>query len=480
MKTIYRKSLILTLAMTLVVCVSCEETFLETAPTTDISDSDIYSSTETVNGVLLGVYNKWRTFEPVNGRMDQSGLHSYNLAHEVMTTDVIITKSWYSAESALTTNTASSNRVKYAWRIFYNSINNLNNVLANIDEVPGEQADKDRIKAEALGMRGFCYFNLVRTYMHTYAIASSTPSIPIYLTPTTAETKGNPKSTVSEVYQQIVSDLTAAANGLSSDRDIKGYMNKDVANGLLARVYMTMENYSLAATHAAQARASYPLMSGTEWKNGFNDDSNVEWIWSQHNNATENPDWGSAIALMGYGSSASGEGGWRMVTELVDSYSATDVRGEVPVFDAGTAFYATTKFVDGASRYSAHYPLMRASEMALIEAEAAARSNNDSGAQDLLFEVQTRADASAVKSTNTGQALLDEIFLEKRKEFWGEGVVYWDMMRNQMPIVRPPSHNVTQNIPANSWQMIFQIPESELLINENISLSEQNPLSGTF
>lgn len=477
MKTINIKLLMLTLTATMFVCGGCEDTFLETAPTTSISDSDIYSSTETVNGVLLGVYKRWRT---IDGRMDQGGLHSYNLAHEVMATDVIVTKSWYSAESALTTNTPSSTRVVYTWRMFYSSINDLNNILANIDDVPGEQADRDRIKAEALGMRGFCYFNLVRTYMHTYAIASSTPAIPIYLTPTTAETKGNPKSTVSEVYQQIVSDLTASLTGLTTDRDIKGYLNKDVVNGLLARVYMTMENYSLAATHASQARASYPLMSATEWKNGFNHDSNVEWIWSQHNNGQENPDWGSAIALMGYGSSASGEGSWRMVTELVDSYSATDVRGELPVFDVGTGFYANTKFVDGPSRYSAHWPLMRASEMALIQAEAQARSNNDAGAQDLLFEVQGRADASAVKSTNTGQALLDEIFMEKRKEFWGEGVMYWDMIRNQMPIVRPPSHNVANSIPANSWQMIFQIPEKELLINENISLTEQNPTSGTF
>ncbi|HUS85854.1 MAG TPA: hypothetical protein VMW76_01340, partial [Bacteroidales bacterium] len=77
-------------------------------------------------------------------------------------------------------------------------------------------------------------------------------------------------------------------------------------------------------------------------------------------------------------------------------------------------------------------------------------------------------------------ALIDEIIEEKRKEFWGEGIYLRDMLRNQMPLVRDATHNYIYNLPANSWEFIFPIPESEILINVNIGQSDQNPTSGVY
>ncbi len=105
-------------------------------------------------------------------------------------------------------------------------------------------------------------------------------------------------------------------------------------------------------------------------------------------------------------------------------------------------------------QYSGDYPYIRSAEMYLIEAEAMAKSSNEPGAQDALYEVQHRADPNAVKSTATGQALIDEIILEKRKEFWGEGVYFFDMLRNQMPLKRDITHQAALRFPANSWEFI--------------------------
>jgi len=62
-----------------------------------------------------------------------------------------------------------------------------------MDDVNGSQAEIDKVKGEALAMRGYCYFELVRRYQHTYGIASNQPGIPIYTEPTTSETLGNPR-----------------------------------------------------------------------------------------------------------------------------------------------------------------------------------------------------------------------------------------------------------------------------------------------
>ncbi len=65
---------------------------------------------------------------------------------------------------------------------------------------------------------------------------------------------------------------------------------------------------------------------------------------------------------------------------------------------------------------------MRAGEMYLIEAEAKAKYN-DATAQDVLFTLVSNCDPGYVKSTKTGQALVDEIILQRRMELWGKGSV---------------------------------------------------------
>jgi len=69
--------------------------------------------------------------------------------------------------------------------------------------------------------------------------------------------------------------------------------------------------------------------------------------------------------------------------------------------------------------------------------------------------------------------------LEKRKEFYGEGIVLLDMLRNSLPLVRDAGHPAGMSIPGNSWDFIFQIPESEFLINKSMEIStDQNPATG--
>jgi hypothetical protein len=77
------------------------------------------------------------------------------------------------------------------------------------------------------------------------------PSTSIY---TELSLAGKPMSTVDEVYKLIISDLTKAVNGLTANRLGKSYINKNVAQGILAQVYQVMGNWQGAAD---AAKASY-------------------------------------------------------------------------------------------------------------------------------------------------------------------------------------------------------------------------------
>lgn len=459
--------------------VGCSDDFLTTGPSTQVSELDAFSTTNTADAVLKGAYRQFRSFGSGAGpsRMDMSGLHSVAICRDVMGPDQLVSKSWWNTEVSYSAFNPTADRPRYNWWLFYKVINNMNNILAKIDNVEGTQADKDKIRGEALALRGFSYFELVNTYAPTYSLGATRAGVPIYLKPTTAETAGNPRSSVGEVYTQLLSDLTTAKSLMTSSRTAKAYMNLNVINGILARVYLTMGNYAEALSSANAARQGYPLMTESEWKSGFKDISNPEWIWGQDNSALENPDWGSAVGQMDT-KNGGNESSLKASNALVSLYSNTDVRKSVHFLDAN-GNWSSRKFQVGSPIYSVDYPYLRSAEMYLIEAEGLARTGNEAGAHTLLHEVQVARDPSAVASTTTGQALIDEIVNEKRKEFWGEGVLMRDMLRLSIPLTRDPLHNTVLNIPANSWLFIFPIPENEFLINRSLNMAtDQNPLTG--
>ncbi len=92
--------------------------------------------------------------------------------------------------------------------------------------------------------------------------------------------EGQPRNTVEDVYAQIIDDLDEAILlHADYDRANNSHMNIDVARGVKARVALVMQDWTSAATLAAQARADYPLMSNAAYKAGFNDYTNGEWMW---------------------------------------------------------------------------------------------------------------------------------------------------------------------------------------------------------
>ena len=118
-----------------------------------------------------------------------------------------------------------------------------------------------------------------------------------------------------------------------------------------------------------------------------------------------------------------------------------------------------------------------------IEAEAKAHGSDPAGALALLNQLQ--ALRGATPTTKTGDALIEDILVERRKELYGEGFAWLDIIRNCKPLVREGNHADYSGhtpIPAKSWTFVYQIPQSEILNNPNINGDiwpdgDQNPFA---
>jgi len=185
----------------------------------------------------------------------------------------------------------------------------------------------------------------------------------------------------------------------------------------------------------------------------------------------------------GYGGIGFGLGYKIIEARLYDMIPDTDLRKAAWVAPGDTSSpypeLTNTKFIDGTGVFEGDYSYMRASEMYLVEAEAKARLG-DATAADVLFEIVSNRDPGYVRSTSTGDALVEEIYLQRRIELWGEGVSWFDLKRLKKPLDRSGAGSnhrsfglVDIDVEGDFFRM--QIPQGELNSNPNLNGSDQNP-----
>ncbi|WP_461488144.1 RagB/SusD family nutrient uptake outer membrane protein [Pontibacter sp. HJ8] len=478
---------------------ACEKDYLETVPSNKVSYDQAFSTKAGAEAALEGTIRLMRQ-APVNqGAVshDSYGVPAYMMTFDVMGQDVMANTNWFVFQYEHANKLATYRGTRILWGHAYNLITNANNIIAFSSKLPdATEAEIKSLEAEARVIRAFSYFNLARAYQHTYLKDKNALAVPLMLEPSTPQTVGKERATLEQVYTQILADLTIAENTLTGSRPSKSRINKNVAQGLLARVYLEMGEWAKAAEFAQKARAGYPLMTATSYKGGFNNYSNGEWIWGLPQSADQNNAFASFYSFIDgrYTLSSTGSRAYTRVgynnlranDNFVALFDANDARREFQedekafVTSNGNKVwtsdrYTITKFKD-LTTLGGHIPLMRSAEMLLIEAEAQARLGNPAAAQLLLLELrkQRYTDATLVLPTlAVGNALLEEIFVERRKELYGEGFGLLDIKRLQKPLVRTGNHTaVIGETPANDDKFIHQIPQGEMDANPNMV---QNP-----
>ena len=403
------------------------------------------------------------------------------------------------------------------WNTYYKTIAACNMVCASTDP---ETTNPDLMAnlGQARAVRAYCYSILAQLYQFTYnAENASKPCVPIVHESLTAEQQAaNPRASLQEVYDFIMADLNYAIPALGGwARADKGAADQAVAYGLRARVNMLLGNYADAAEDAKmaiQVSGAQPYTLADVSKPTFCHAEHNSVIWA--NMIVESNDvvqtgiinWPSHMSSL-YTDGYTGVGTYREISsDLYSKISPTDVRKgwwlnenlESPLLDhpayAGWKGkgvpYANVKFGvpdDDTNNLvaDADWTLMRYEEMLLIQAEGLARSNQEAAAKALLEGwVKANRDANYTCKASDEAGLVEEIWMQRRIELWGEGFAWFDLNRLEKPIIRTTSSNWPAawivDVDAHHDCRIWTLPDREIQNNDGIDESDNNPVGDPF
>lgn len=499
---------------------SCKKSYLDTKPTDQVVYQDVFKDTKGARSVINGIH---RTLYST-ASTTKFGMPSINLMYDLMGEDLGMTDYNFFFEEASYSSARGGDA--HTWGVYYDVINNANFVLMHIDNADGPESDKAEIKGQAYAMRGWAYLQLIQTYQFAYnspqyvvangnatvgvvangATIDDALGVPIYTTPGQV---ANPRATLREVVTQINNDLTQAEDflkdpNIASRATDKSQINLDVLYGLRARAALYQQKWAEAASYARMSRASYPLSDVIDLNSGFNDLRSREWIWGSKINQEANGIYASFMSHMdpivgGYASTCmKAIGRWLWLGSTTDPFSkrldSSDYRITwfIPLSGPKPAQSPYNNWARGAQRkftsikptsFLADYPLMRSSEMYLIEAEGLAMGNDLSGARTVLQAfMDTRNTAFDATTYNTKDKLVNEIWRQRRLELWGEGFRFFDAKRQMarfpsgittlVAIDRAPNghwdgnvYNSNKTIQSGSPLLNFRIPGGEIAQN---------------
>ena len=464
MKILNRLSL---LAACSIAFASCSKEYLDTLPTNETSTETVFENTENAKSAINGLSRLMKRQYISQGFNGEGTIKMYygNYMGNHFSAPY---PGW-----SLVTNmdflvTPTSAYTYYPWYYYYMIIGNANSVILNIDAAVGPEADKEFIKAQALTFRAYSYMMLAQLYGDRWSSSNNGATDAVVLR-LDEGLEDLPLSTLAETYDQVYADLDEAislynSSGLDRTSGNNFEVNLDVAHAIYARAALNKEDFANAEKYAKLARENYPLMSNTEYLDGFASPTS-EWIWSIYDGSDETIYFYSYQAYIAYNSTASAV---RTIPKSIskDLYTAipeSDIRRDLfldPVA-SGQKFNATTgqgdadalSYIRGlysdipanAQAYAymqfkikandmpgvGHTNNFRSSELLLIEAEAKHRQGKSASEVQALLNELTKATGRdpQYNCTLTGDALFDEIKKYRGIELWGEGFDWFDAKR---------------------------------------------------
>lgn len=441
---------------------SCKDSFLELSPYTQVPNDAAVSTEADLLVALRGTYAQLRSANlfgrtiPVIGDLgaDNVFISSRNSGR-------------YSAFDQYVITTANADYEGY-WNNAYTAILRANNI---INAKLTDNANVNQLKGEAYALRALLYFNLVRSFAKSGDMAAE--GVPIVLTyDPTLKPKRN---TVQEVYTQIQADLDKAY-GSMTEYNGSARFSKFAARGLAAKVAFYAGDYAKALTYSQDVinNGGFTLLTSgavlTYWANPASTSNKVETLFEVSADATLN----AGTDELGYIYNQAGYGDLLANEELYKLYSDTDVRKKLITIgsraQAENPAYIVNKYQNVAGDRD-DKKVLRLSEVYLIAAESAARTNNETDALKYLNALVAQRDASLVYAS-TGATLIEDIITERRKELAFEGDRFYDLNRLKRDIVRVGGKYAIRTVPFSNNFRIGPIPQSERNANPNIS---QNP-----
>ena len=226
--------------------------FLDTTPTDNFAPINYYSSEAELNTALIGVYDPLSTENLYGNRI-------------FLSINAVTDENYYDRAAApangegieINTHNFTNTIINNIWFGFYQGIERANMLIANIDKPQMDETKRKEILAQALFLRAFYHFELVKNF----------GDVPLKLTPTSSVTEVNfPRTPAKDVYTQIIKDMSDAEAILppASTLGTASRVSKGTAQAMLARVCLhaagfpvqDATKYAAALTWASKVKAS--------------------------------------------------------------------------------------------------------------------------------------------------------------------------------------------------------------------------------
>lgn len=432
----------------------------------------------------------------------------------------------------------------YAWFYYYQLIQGANKIIGTIDKAEGSEAEKNYIKAAALTFRAYSYEKLVHYYCYRWQDSDNGKSQGLVLRlddSTSSLPYSTLAETYAQIYKDCEDAITLfSGEGVKDMRGTDIWIpNVNVAHAVYARAALTKQDYATALAQAKLARVGYDLMSNADYKKGFCDPTS-EWIFGCYGSSDEN-NWywsfGTMFACNGYYASNTeyvASIGHELISRIpnndvrkglflttdklgieVDTKDENQVDQSYGVYgglddngiineDIYNAAAAATKNLQAQgfsnSAYQSEYycldaqfkfwvkdmpgvgylPLIRSSEMLLIEAEANYFLGNTSDAQANLVELNATSGRNPEYTcSKTGEDLFAEIRDYRSLELWGEGSEWSDYKRWNLPVNRKQFSEggntallmAVEIKPEDGNKWTWEVPKNETDYNDKLALS---------
>ena len=405
------------------------------------------------------------------------GYPSLCVQREVMSNDLTIADNpygWYTTEQQNLGLSATSQFVQIPWLMYTKLIALANDVIRmNPDLEAIVDSNKGYVGA-AYAYRALAMIDMAQLYEFKANKYTSKDGIEGLTVPylhenmTVDYAKNNPRLPKADYLAKIYESLDAAVallDGHTPTTD-KTLPDLAVAYGLYARAKLYEGEYALAKEYAEKALAagSFAPLTEEQWTSvttGFNDaDSQTSWMLCTRTSSESSVVKTGIINFVSfmsnenvYGYGGPGAGAYAMVdAKFYGQIADTDFRKLSWKAPAGHALEGKVKFVPATEEYpgsealpeygaikfrpgdgnpddymtgsATDFPMMRMEEMKFIIAECDARNGDATALVDI---VKTRN--PEYTCTLTGNDLIREVLFQKRIEFWGEGIVFFDYKR---------------------------------------------------
>ncbi len=482
------------LAVISLLAVSCED-FLNINPKAEIVNDDLFSTAEGCENALAGIY----------GYLDNNSLYGkeFNcfvtdvLAQDLSAPDANFYRDIEVYSYDVTSSTIST--IKDMWSEPYIVIGYANNIIENVEAFPsGKFPQQDRYLGEAYGIRALMHFELVKLFAPHVEKSPNEEAIPYMYKYSYDEI---PFSTVKEVYDNIVADLKKAQELMRNFDITDDYyrlrFNYHAATAYLARVYWMMGEYSLARTEAMKL-IGVIQHAGTDYESNFFEIETRDNVANMLRGFVSNREviYGvfSLSIYATYYDAFYTSSSWQSFqpyqeesgsAQLLQTYqqiygkdlggnSGADMRMSGWFGRIGTGEdFNLLKHVDieraeggdigdevgNVSDHLEGTTLIRLSEMYYIIAEAYVREGNTTEAATYINHILTNRGLTKLEERIPAiEPTVDLIYNERHKEFYGEGMRWFDMKKLNLDIL---SNTEYKTLPASDKIYVLPIPIEE-------------------